>query len=89
MYPSSLPIINGFFSSLWFAAFIPAINPCALASSYPEVPFICPAKNKPETSLVSRLDLSCDGGKKSYSMAYPGLKNRTFSKPSIVFRALS
>ena len=27
-------------------AFIPAIIPCAAASSYPVVPFICPAKNK-------------------------------------------
>ena len=31
------------------------------------MPFICPAKNRPETNFDSREDLNCAGGKKSYS----------------------
>ena len=31
------------------------ISPCAPASSYPELPFICPAQYKLPTSLVSRV----------------------------------
>ena len=50
-------------------AFIPAISPCAAASSYPDVPFICPAKNNPLTFFDSSVDFSCDGRIKSYSTA--------------------
>ena len=35
---------------------MPAIRPCAAASSYPDVPFICPAKNKPDKIFVSKED---------------------------------
>ena len=37
------------------AALTPAIKPCPAASSYPVVPFICPAKNNPLIFLVSRV----------------------------------
>ena len=40
---------------------MPAIRPCAAASSYPDVPFICPAKNSPFIFFVSSVDFSCDG----------------------------
>ena len=44
MYASDLSSINGSLPLIERAAFIPAINPCAAASSYPVVPFICPAR---------------------------------------------
>ena len=43
------------------AALTPAQSPCAAASSYPEVPFTCPARYSPETSFVSSVILSCVG----------------------------
>ena len=43
-------------------------------------------KNKPEISLDSRVDFSWAGEKQSYSIAYPGLKNSTFSKALIFFK---
>ena len=68
---------------------MPAINPWAAASSYPVVPFICPAKYNPVINLVSKVLYSCVGWKKSYSIAYPGLKSLTFSKPTIDLNALN
>ena len=43
MYASFLFRISGSLFSRESDAFIPAIKPCAAASSYPLVPFICPA----------------------------------------------
>ena len=44
IYPRDLGIINSLLDVVLSDAFIPAIIPCAAASSYPVVPFICPAK---------------------------------------------
>mmetsp|Transcript_15607 Transcript_15607/g.51232 ORF Transcript_15607/g.51232 Transcript_15607/m.51232 type:complete len:353 (+) Transcript_15607:578-1636(+) len=66
------------------AAAAPATTPCAAASSYPVVPFICPAKNNPLIFLVSSVTLNSRGSTKSYSTPYPGFKTFTFSKPGIV-----
>ena len=55
IYASLLSIITGSSPFIFLAAFTPAINPWAAASSYPEVPFICPEKNKPEIFLFSKL----------------------------------
>jgi len=46
MYASDLSKINGSSFLKDNAALIPAINPWAAASSYPVVPFICPARYK-------------------------------------------
>ena len=35
------------------AAFAPAMSPWAAASSYPVVPLICPARNRPRMPFVS------------------------------------
>ena len=48
---------------------MPAINPCAAASSYPEVPLICPAKNSPGTRFASSESDNSVGWMKSYSTA--------------------
>jgi hypothetical protein len=40
MYPCDLSTINSFPGVFFSAALIPAIIPCAAASSYPVVPFI-------------------------------------------------
>ena len=42
-------------------AFIPAIKPCPAASSYPLVPFICPALKSPATRFVSNDGYNCVG----------------------------
>ena len=69
MYDELRSRTNGLLPFIKEAALIPAISPCAAASSYPDVPFIWPERNKPETSFVSRVAFSCAGGKKSYSIA--------------------
>jgi len=43
------------------AALIPAIRPCAAASSYPVVPLICPARYKLLIFFVSRVKNSSLG----------------------------
>ena len=43
-YAIDLSNIRGSLFNVFKAAFAPAIRPCAAASSYPDVPFICPAK---------------------------------------------
>ena len=65
-------------------AFIPAIIPCAAASSYPVVPLICPAKNKFFIFFVSSVCVNSSGSIKSYSMAYAGCVIVTSSKPFMV-----
>jgi hypothetical protein len=42
-------------------ALIPAIRPCPPASSYPEVPFTCPAKNRFLIIFDSRECFNCVG----------------------------
>ena len=84
IYACDLSRINGSFFCNFLAAFIPAIIPCAAASSYPDVPFICPAKNIPSISLYSSDSLSIDGSIQSYSIAYAGLVNSTCSSPGKV-----
>ena len=64
-------------------AFMPASMPCAAASSYPLVPFICPAKNSPSTRLDMRLGNSSRASIHSYSIAYASRTTDTFSKPII------
>ena len=63
IYASLLVRISGSVENTLDTALIPAINPCAAASSYPVVPFICPAKNRFSTSFVSNVRVSCVGGK--------------------------
>ena len=50
-------------------ALIPAINPCAAASSYPELPLNCPPLNRPLIFLNSSVGYSCRGLMQSYSIA--------------------
>ena len=45
--------IRGSLPDNFKAVFTPAIKPCAAASSYPEVPLICPAKKRFSTDLHS------------------------------------
>ena len=84
MYASDLCNIRGSFPSISRLALIPAISPCAAASSYPEVPFVCPAKNIPFIFFNSNDNFNCEGSMQSYSIAYAGLVNSTFSNPGIV-----
>ena len=69
IYEEDLDKTRGTMFCIDAVAFIPQRSPWAAASSYPDVPFICPAKNRPETFLDSSEAFSCDGGKKSYSIA--------------------
>jgi len=48
---------------------MPAIKPWAAASSYPDVPFIWPAKYRFSILLFSNVYFNCQVGKKSYSIA--------------------
>ena len=50
-------------------ALIPAINPCAAASSYPDVPLNCPAPYKPSTFKNSKEAFKSSGSIQSYSIA--------------------
>ena len=84
IYACDLSNINGSFPFIFCTALIPAINPCAAASSYPEVPLICPAINNPSIPLYSKDNFKFDGSIQSYSMAYAGLVNSACSKPGIV-----
>ena len=84
IYACDLSKIIGSFFFNFKAAFIPAIIPCDAASSYPEVPFICPAKNIPSIFLCSNDNFSSDGSIQSYSIAYAGLVNSAFSNPGKV-----
>ena len=56
IYASLLFNCKGFSFLILSEALIPATSPCAEASSYPDVPFICPAKNSPPIFFVSRVD---------------------------------
>ena len=76
--------ITGFLPLTFCATFIPAIIPCDAASSYPEVPFIWPAKNIPSIFLCSNDNFNSDGSIQSYSIAYAGLVNSACSNPGIV-----
>ena len=69
IYASFLFKINGSFPSNFNEAFIPAINPCPAASSYPDVPFICPAVNKFFIIFVSNDCFNWVGSIASYSIA--------------------
>ena len=84
VYPSERVKIIGSFPWTLSAAFTPATKPCAAASSYPELPFNCPAPYNPLIVLNSNVDLSCVGSIESYSMAYAVLIISTFSNPSNV-----
>src|SRR3989338_83467 len=64
--------MNGFFSFTFKAAFMPAMIPCAPASSYPVVPLICPAKNKLLIFFVSNESVNSVGGTTPCSIEYPG-----------------
>ena len=68
-YDSLRDAIQGCRSCRSSAALMPASSPCAAASSYPVVPLIWPAKNRPATVLVSSDALRSRGSKKSYSIA--------------------
>ena len=63
MYDSSLFIVNTLSPVHLRAALMPATIPCPPASSYPVVPFTCPAKNNPLIILDSRLCFNCVGSK--------------------------
>ena len=69
IYASDLSNIKGSLLSTFLAAFIPAIIPCAAASSYPEDPFTCPAKKSPSIPLYSRLKFKFVESIQSYSIA--------------------
>ena len=69
IYPWVLSKITGFFPFIFNALLIPAIKPWHAASSYPEVPFVCPAKNKPSISLYSNDNFNFEGSIESYSIA--------------------
>ena len=69
MYASDLVSIIGAFPLIFKAAFIPATNPCAAASSYPELPFNWPAPYKPSIVLNSNVGFNCIGLIESYSIA--------------------
>ena len=70
IYPSERSKTTGSFPCNFLAALIPAINPCAAASSYPELPFICPALNNPSTSLNSKDGFNSRALIQSYSIAF-------------------
>ena len=84
IYASVLSKINGSLPLIFCEAFIPAINPWQAASSYPEVPLVCPAKNKPSIVLYSNDNFKSAGSIQSYSIAYAGLVNSQCSNPGIV-----
>ena len=84
MYASFLESTTGSSFFTYLAAFIPAIIPCDAASSYPDVPLICPALNNPFTFFNSNVFFNSYGSKQSYSIAYAGLVNSAFSNPFIV-----
>ena len=83
MYAWSLPSTIGLKLSIYLSAFIPAIIPCAAASSYPLVPFIWPAKKSPDTIFDSKLFLRSSALMQSYSIAYAYRIILTYSKPGI------
>ena len=85
IYPWVLSKITGSFPFIFCAAFIPAINPWHAASSYPEVPFVWPAINRPSIPLYSSDSFKFDGSIQSYSIAYADLVNSAFSSPGIVW----
>ncbi len=88
MYASLLLKINGSSLFIFKWAFIPAISPWQAASSYPVVPLIWPAKNRFCIFFVSNVAVNWVGGKKSYSIAYPGRNSLQFSKPGTNLNAL-
>ena len=69
IYASFLFSINGFLFSNFNEALIPDIRPWQAASSYPLVPFICPAVKRFSISFVSRFGLIWVGYIASYSIA--------------------
>ena len=69
MYDSFLFNINGSFPDNFKEALIPAIKPCPAASSYPDVPLICPAVYNPSISFVSKDLFDCLESMASYSIA--------------------
>ena len=70
---SLLSSTNGFLPFISSAALIPAMSPCAAASSYPELPLNCPAQKNPFIFLYSRFSSRFIGSMQSYSIAYAGL----------------
>ena len=63
VYEEDLDKTRGSMFCIADTAFIPQRSPWAAASSYPDVPFICPAKKRPEMFFDSREAFSCEGGK--------------------------
>ena len=62
MYELSRPRVTPGRPSVARPAFNPAMAPCPAASSYPVVPLICPAKNKPDSARTCSVASSCVGG---------------------------
>ncbi len=83
MYASSRRRIKASSARTCRAALMPAISPCAAASSYPVVPLICPARNRPGTRLVSSVALISPVATASYSIAYPTRIISTFRSAGI------
>ena len=76
--------MRGSFPLTYCAALIPAIIPCAAASSYPELPLNCPPAKSPFIFLNSSDNLSCIALIQSYSIAYAFLTILTCSRPGTV-----
>jgi hypothetical protein len=69
MYASCRLSTTGGRPSIQALAFSPAINPCAAASSYPDVPLTCPAVYKPPMARTRRVTSICDVSSDEYSTA--------------------
>ena len=89
VYPSVRSSTSGDSFFTFSAALIPAMIPWQAASSYPDVPLICPARNSPAIFFVSSVRWSSVGSIESYSMAYPGRIISALSSPGIDFRIAS
>lgn len=89
VYENCLLKVYSRFANTLAAAFKPATKPCILASSYPVVPFICPAVYMLGIFALSSVGLSSLEQTQSYSTAYPALTVFALPKAFVNFSSCS